>query len=161
MIDIIIAGVEIGMQVFFKLIEGKSKKVRAEVTVNDILVSHNAIALNLSVINRSERAFSILKLFLEQGGKIYDGLEIEQVEGKNTLHQIIKYEMRTRTFKFQFANPDPEVHKPMKSFDTNAAIEPDMAETGWLIFSVAGGSGMFSTLGMKVSTSSEVLYIER
>jgi len=156
MIDIIALG-SLAMTTYFGLKGVKSDEIKAELTINRVVVNENELFVNLSVINNNAKPFSIIQIFIDYNQTHYEACRIISVE----THEIMKrvgtdlFYFKTHMGKYDFNQKE---HCNLDFFNTTAYLLENQAETGWVVFHIPKTINKIDKMGMKISGVDEVIY---
>lgn len=156
-VNLVIAGVNILMNSFFQFKGLKSTSVHASFTVNKVISSHEAIALNVSITNNTNKPFSILKMFMERDGEVFDACRVIETNSRNSAFANFDYTFVTDMHSYTFDNPNNE-NFSLEPFDIHAYLQENQSETGWVIFNLKPESLVINKFGIKISGVEEILY---
>ncbi len=156
--DFFIAGVKIAMDTFFHLKESKSSKTIAELTVNRVMFAHDSIALNISIINKTDKPFSIINMFMkqQQQQEMLEACRVNSFNLHRTSHYITGIDFTADMFTCNIKKPDGYFN--LNAFNIHAYLLENQAETGWIVFKIKPEKAMFSSFCIKLSGSDEILY---
>ena len=156
--ELFIAGVKIAMDTYFHLKESKSSKVIAKLTVNRVMFAYDSIALNISIINKTDKPFSIINMFMkqQQQQEMIEACKVNSVKLMGSYHHYASLDFTADMFTCSIKQP--EGHFNINSFNIHAYLLENQAETGWIVFKIKPEKAMFNTFGIKLSGSDEILY---
>lgn len=156
-INLVIAGVKAVMDTFFQFKSQKTNTVKADLAINKVVCNYDAIAMNISVINRSEVPFSILQMFIQRNDKVFDACRITEITSTNTNQRNISFKFKTDMQSYSFNNQNAEVFS-LEPFNIHAYLLQNQAETGWIVFKIDTESLIINKFGIKISGVNEILY---
>lgn len=155
--NLLIAGAKFAMDAYFQFKGTQDVETKAEVTINRILISKQGVAMNISVINISNKPFSILHTFIEQKGIKFDACRIVEIGKQGYYQGNLGFTFIGDTFNIKYDNPDNDAFS-LETFNIHAYLLENQAETGWIIFKMRPENLVINKFGIKLSVSKEILY---
>lgn len=155
--ELIIAGVKTTMDTFFHLKEAKGTKVLAEMTVNKVMFGYDSIALNISIINKTDKPFSVINSFMkrDQQVELLEGCRVNSIDVPKSAKGPLYIQFNADMFNCRIDKPEGFFN--LEPFNIHAYLLENQAETGWILFKVKPEQAMFSSFGIKLSGSNELL----
>ena len=159
LINIALNGVSFIMNTYFQFKGQRTEEVKASVTINKVFINHNSCAMNISITNNTAKPFSIIKLFMQHGELVYDVCRIINVVPINTNSGNRNFTLGTDLEKYQYENVHSEGFS-IESFNIHAYLLENQAETGWVVFKIPKEHMVINKIGIKISSTDEVLYAD-
>ncbi len=157
-ISLIISGMTYTTDLFFKLRGIKSKKEKILVSINRIYPDaiKRSIAINLSISNIGDKPFSLLEMSLVQDDQNFSGCGIDKIDptmlGDGSC-SLINFESQMIGCVFEPTNT--EEITSLYPFNLGAFLQPNQAESGWILFPIKKES-IVSEIIIKISGESEM-----
>lgn len=157
-INLIISSTTFATDLYFKLRGIKSKKEKLLVAINRIYpdVHNRSIAVNISISNIGDKPFSIIEIFFEQNGQYFSACEIKKINTtmlSDGSCDLINFE--SQMLGCTFEPRKVENITSLYSFNQRAFLQPNQAESGWILFPINKEKNVNNII-IKISGESEI-----
>lgn len=151
----VIVGVIKMIDLIYPLKGLKSEKEKAIISLDRVVADRSKIACYITISNVGDKPFNVIDIFFEQKERKFHGLAVRESvadlydKGGNF---TLKADMTSLSFECEhedeFCNLD--------AFDFTEFLQPQQAESGWIIFPMKPKDIFFTSLGIRISGEIEI-----
>lgn len=156
LVSFMIQGVNFMKDLFFQLKGVETKKVKAIISINGLFTDRNGIAINVAISNVGNKPFSIIEIFIDQMDKRFRAVPIKKIECEEFNEEGSRCVMKGDMIDIDVINNSPSDAVDITAFNFKTFLQPNQAETGWMIFPMRPENLIVSAIGIKFSGELEI-----
>ncbi len=158
---VIIAGASLMTNLMFRLQGIKSKKTKMLFSFHKTYFNHTfGVAMKVSISNVGNKPFSILDIYLSQTAadkeQRYSACRVIDVKALKSRDQCDGVDFISDMLTVRTTPKTSEDYVSLSPFDFKAFLQPNQAETGWIVFPIKPENLIFSNIVVLVSGEEEL-----